>query len=121
MVMKLPRLFDIFWPSTWRKPLCSQYIGHDRRAVGTARLGDLVFVVREDEVDTAAMDIELVRPAPFPSSESSVLHVLPQPLVGHGRAFQVPARPPECPRGSPIPARPCEEGFQSTKSIGSRL
>ena len=33
-------------------------VGHRRRAVGAARLGDLVLVVREDEVDAAAVDVE---------------------------------------------------------------
>ena len=34
------------------------HLRHDRRAVGAARLGDLVLVMREDEVDAAAMNVE---------------------------------------------------------------
>src|SRR6478609_8377374 len=53
-------------------------IGHDRRVEGATRLGDLVLMVREDEVDAAAMDVE------------SLAEMLPR----HGRAFDVPARTP---------------------------
>ena len=34
------------------------YVGHHRRAVRTAALRDLVLVMREDEVDAAAVDVE---------------------------------------------------------------
>jgi hypothetical protein len=34
------------------------HVGHDLGAVGAARLGDLVLVVREDQVDAAAMNVE---------------------------------------------------------------
>ncbi len=34
------------------------HIGHPRRIEGAARLGDLVLVMRKNEVDAAAVDIE---------------------------------------------------------------
>src|SRR4029079_17790661 len=48
-------------------------------------LGDLVLVVREDEVDTAGMEIE---------RRAEVRHA-------HGRAFDVPAGPPRTDGGLP--------------------
>jgi hypothetical protein len=50
-------------------------IGHDGVAEGAARLGDFVFVVREDQVDAAAVDVE----------------DFAQMLPAHGGAFDVPA------------------------------
>jgi hypothetical protein len=52
---------------------------------GRGRLGQFVLVVREAQVQAAAVDVELV----------------PQILPGHRRALQVPARPAAAPRGSP--------------------
>ena len=59
--------------------------GHHRRAVGAARLRDLVLVVGEDEVDAAAVDVE----------------GLAEKRPGHRRAFEVPARPPRPPGRRP--------------------
>src|SRR4029078_268329 len=53
-------------------------VGHDRCVEGAARLGDLVLMMRKDEVDAAAMDVE------------SLAEMLPR----HGRAFDVPAWTP---------------------------
>src|SRR5260370_31087082 len=44
-------------------------------SVGRLRLGDLVLVVREQQVDAAAVDVEGV----------------PEEVLAHGRAFDVPA------------------------------
>src|SRR3546814_13200926 len=55
--------------------------------MGAEALGDLVLVVREDEVLAAAMDVEL---------RAEILHA-------HRRAFEVPARPPASP--GTVPAR----------------
>ncbi|TMK01770.1 MAG: hypothetical protein E6G74_09615, partial [Alphaproteobacteria bacterium] len=63
-------------------------IRHHRRVQGTARLRDLVLVVREDEIDAAAVDIE------------SLAQVIPR----HGRTLDVPAGPPgrrDCARRGP--------------------
>ncbi len=55
-------------------------------AVGATRLGDLVLVVREDQVVAAAVDVD--RRA--------------QIGLDHGRAFQVPARPARAPGRGPF-------------------
>src|SRR5512147_495972 len=55
-------------------------IRHHRRVEGTTRLRDLVLMVREDEVDAAAMDVE------------GLAEMLPR----HGRAFDMPAGTPRC-------------------------
>ncbi len=71
-----------------------------------ARLRDLVLVVREDEVEPAAVDLEL---------RSEV-------LLRHDRALDVPARPPASPGRVPgrvLVAASC--AFQSAKSRGSSL
>src|SRR5262245_33624515 len=51
---------------------------HDRRAESAARLGDLVLVVREDEVDAATVNVE------------SLAEMGPR----HRRALDMPARTP---------------------------
>ena len=51
---------------------------HGGRAVGAAALGNLVLVVREDEVEAAAVDVE----------------DLAQVFRRHGRALDVPAGSP---------------------------
>src|SRR5215211_7219988 len=56
-----------------------------RPAARGLRLGDLVLVVREDEVRAAAVDLE----------------VDAEDRLGHGRALDVPARPTLAPRGVP--------------------
>src|SRR5262245_63740842 len=62
------------------KAVMHPHLRHDRRAEGRARLGDLVLVVREDEVDAAAVDIE----------------GLTEMGVSHRRALDMPARAPGC-------------------------
>ena len=61
------------------------HVGHHRVAEGATGLGDLVLVVREHEVDAAAVDVE---------------H-LAQMLPAHRRALDVPARPAASPRALP--------------------
>src|SRR5690606_31780461 len=60
-------------------------VGHHLRAVGAARLGDLVFVVGEDQVQPAAVDVE----------------GLAETGGGQGRALDVPARTPPTPGAVP--------------------
>ena len=57
-VKKLPSDFDIFSPSTCRKPLCIQTLAQCGLGMRAAALRDLVLVVREDQVDAAAVDVE---------------------------------------------------------------
>ena len=64
-----------------------QPVAHVVGAVGAAALGDLVFVVGEDQVLSAAMDVD---------------HVT-QMLMDHGGTFDVPARAATAPGG--VPAR----------------
>ena len=59
-------------------------LGH-RLAVAALALGDFVFVVREDQVQPAAVDVER----------------LAQQLAAHGGAFDVPAGPAGSPRAGP--------------------
>src|SRR5258708_12177193 len=63
---------------------------HDAMAEGAAALRDLVLVVREDEVESAGMDVEC----------------LAEMLGPHRRALDVPARPPAPPRPPPAPPTP---------------
>ena len=75
-----------------------------RRAVRAARLRDLVLVVREDEVDAAAVDVERLaeqRAATWPSTRCA-------------------SRAGPCPTAT-ASGSPGFDGFHSTKSIGSRL
>ena len=58
---------------------------HERRARGGLRLGDLVLVVREDEVDAAGVDVE----------------GLPEIAHRHRRALEVPPRAPGADRRLP--------------------
>src|SRR5262249_55555038 len=51
---------------------------HDRRMERAARLRDLIFMVRKDEIDAATVDVEN----------------LPEMLPTHSRAFNVPTGPP---------------------------
>src|SRR6266853_3424383 len=65
-----------------------QPVARERRAaMGADALGDLVLVVREDEVEPAALDVE----------------GLAEGLLSHRRAFDVPARPAALPWA--VPAR----------------
>ena len=85
-------------------PLCVQIA---RELVAErARLRELVLVVREDEVEPAAVDLE---------------H-RPEQLLRHRRALDVPARPAAPPRRVPRTCpRPGLFAFQSAKSRGSSL
>ena len=84
-------------------------------------LRDLVLVVREDEVDAAAMDVEDVlagivafRPPPNGSSSFAI------DMAEHSMCQ--PGRPsPAMPAGDGQPGSPGLDGFHSTKSISSRL
>src|SRR5271168_3589648 len=60
-------------------------IGHDVAAEGAAALRDFILVMREDEVDAAAVDIE----------------GFAQMLPAHRRAFEMPAGPATAPRAVP--------------------
>ena len=82
-------------------------IRHRRGVEGAARLRDLVLVMREHEIDAAAVDVE------------GLAEMLPR----HRRAFDVPAGAAgrAMPHGDGQPGSPGFDGFHSTKSIGSRL
>lgn len=58
---------------------------HDGMTERAAALRDLVLVMREDEIETAGVDVE----------------GLAQELAAHGRALDVPARPAATPRARP--------------------
>ena len=62
-------------------------IGHDVMAKGAAGLGDFILVMREDEVDAAAVNVK----------------DLAEMLCRHGRAFDMPARTAATPGA--VPAR----------------
>src|SRR5215472_12409845 len=70
-----------------KMPIMDPDIGHDLRAVSAGRLRHLVLMVREDEVDAAAMDVE----------------DLAEKRGRHGRALKMPAWPAEAPGA--VPAR----------------
>ena len=104
-VRMLPSDFDILAPSIGQHPVVHPI---PRRTGGRAwahvALRDLVLVVRENEVETAAVDVE----------------GLAEMRLAHRRAFDVPARPAAAPRA--VPTRLVRvDGFHSTKSAGSRL
>jgi hypothetical protein len=75
MVKKLPSDLDIFSLSMFRKPLCIQTLTKGSAARALA-LRDLVLVVRELQVQAAAVDVE----------------GLAEQRAAHGRALDVPAR-----------------------------
>src|SRR5690349_928992 len=60
-----------------KKAVVHPVIRHDWRMKGATRLRDFVLVMRKDEIDAAAMDVEY----------------LAEMLPGHRRAFDMPARP----------------------------
>ena len=62
------------------KSIVHPEIRHHWRMKGASRLRDLVFVVRKHKVNSATVDVE------------SLSEVLPR----HGRALDVPTRPPRC-------------------------
>ena len=62
-----------------------KHLGHDFAVMGAPALRDLVFMVREDQVLAAAMDIK----------------GFAQILLAHGRAFDMPARTAAPPRRFP--------------------
>ena len=106
MVTKLPsdsrHLLALDLQEAVVHPVSRHQLGVPMRA---ARLGDLVLVVREDEVDAAAVDVE------------RLAEVAPR----HRRALDVPARAGPMPQGDGHAGSPGFDGFHSTKSIGSRL
>ena len=76
-----------------------------RLAVAAFALGDFVFVMREDQVEPAAVDVER----------------LAQHAAAHGRALDVPARAGLCPRGCPTTARPAWRSSTGRSRPASRL
>ncbi len=78
---------------------------HERLPGRRLALGDLVLVVREDQVDAAGVDVE---------RRAEVGHA-------HRRALDVPARPALADRASTTTARPASAPFQSAKSRTSSL
>ncbi len=83
MSSELPSDLLIFSPAVVIQALCSQYDANG--PAGGARLGLLVLVVGEAQVDAAAVDVE---------GGAEV-------LAGHRRALDVPARTTRSPRGGP--------------------
>ena len=78
----------------------------ERRAgVGAAALRDLILVVREDEVEPAAVDVDRLAEMGARSSPS----------------IRCASRAGRGPTGCPSRSRPSALGFHSTKSAGSRL
>ena len=102
---ELPSDLHIFSPLMVTQALCTQY--RAKLVAEGLGLGDLVLVVREDQVEAAAVDVEGVA----------------EVLVGHRRALQVPAGPAAAP--GRLPARrlgsPGLAPFHRAKSRGSRL
>ena len=83
-------------------------IRHHRRMEGATRLRDLVLVMRKHQIDAAAVDVE----------------GLAETLPGHGRAFDVPARParrPDAGRRRPAPARPASTASTARNPSGRCL
>src|SRR5215831_13365210 len=60
-------------------------VPHERRAMGAFALGYLVLVMGENEVESAAVNVES----------------LAEQSLAHGRAFDVPARTTPAPRAGP--------------------
>ena len=87
MVMKLPSRLAHLLPLDLEEAVVHPDVRHRRRAVRAARLGDLVLVVREDEVEAAGVDVE----------------DLAEVALAHRRALDVPARTSPAPRR--VPAR----------------
>ena len=90
-------------------------------AEGAAGLRDLVLVMREDEIDAAAMNVEDVlagssQASPPPNGVSSFAIDIAEHSICQ------PGRPSAAmPHGLGQPGSFGFEGFHSTKSIGSRL
>ena len=97
----LPSDFDIFSSSMSRCSTCIQ--NRDELLVGRAfALGDLVFVMRKNEIDAAAVDVD---------------RRLAQQPQRHRRALEVPARAGRGRIRSPSSARSSAfVAFHSTKS-----
>ena len=102
MVTKLPRLFDIFSPSTCRKPLCIQTLAMRVGAEGAAGLRDLVLVMGKDEIDSAAVNVEDI--AARVVALQAAAERLEQRRHRHRRALDMPAGAPR--RGDAGRARP---------------
>ena len=99
-----PTDFDIFSSAIRIIPLCIQMRASGTLA-GALGLGDLVLVMGEDEVDAAAVDLE----------------VGAQLLLGHRRALDVPAGAPLAPGALPRGVLAWLRAFQSAKSSGFSL
>ena len=104
MVMKLPSLFDIFRPSTWRKPLCIQY----RAMRGVPKAQRLWAISFSWCGKTRSM------PPPWMSNVSPSIFQL---MAEHSMCQ--PGRP--LPHGLSQPGSSPGEGFHRTKSMASRL
>ncbi len=74
------------------KAVMQPVVGHRRCTECAARLGDLVLVMREDQVNAAAVNVKLVRMGAAALTEAC-FDLLPQPLVRHRRALKMPAGP----------------------------
>ncbi len=109
-----PNRFDIFSPRMFRNSPCSQIPGELVLPGVRAALGDLVLMMREDQVHAAGVDVEHVG-APTSADQ----------LERHGRALEVPAGP--APAEGRVPGRarpprpPALAAFQSAKSRASSL
>ena len=101
----LPTDFDIFSSATRIIPLCIQ-MPRERHPAGGLGLGDLVLVVGEDEIDAAAVDVEVGAQELLPAIAE---HSMCQPgrPSPHGDGHEVSS--------SALCA------FQSAKSSGSSL
>ncbi len=89
---EIPQALGHLLPFDLQEAVVHPDLRHDAGAEGAARLGDLVFVVREDQVQPAAVDVE----------------DLAQIAVAHGRAFDVPAGAAAAP--GTVPARLLRRG-----------
>jgi len=106
---KFPNRFDIFVPRTFREFAVQPEAG-ERLPRGRFRLRDLVFVVREDQVDAAGVKVERLGAA-----------ALPDLLERHRGASE--CHPPARPNGASHAAPTCSSAgsafFHSAKSRGS--
>ena len=104
MVTKLPRLFDIFSPSTWRWPLCIQTLA----MTGVPKQQRLCAISFSWCGNTRSM------PPPWMSKVSPRCCQL---IAEHSRCQ--PGRPR--PHGLSQPGSAGADGFHSTKSVGTAL
>ena len=101
--------------------MCIQTFAMRARIEGAAGLRDLVLVMRKDEVDPAAVNVEhiaarVVASRPPPNGSSSVAIDMAEHSICQ------PGRPGAAmPAGLGQPGSFGFDGFHNTKSIGSRL